>query len=240
MKIEARRIFLRYGHQNVLEDVSLTLPENGISWFVGPSGAGKSSLLNVLSSLVHPTSGQVLIHGEPLPKNENARIHYRKSIAVGFQQSNLFPHLTAMENIALPLRVVHGYSRPASHDKASELLVRFGLNGHERKFPSQLSGGQQQRVAFARALSHQPKAIFLDEPTSALDPSTAAEVQEAIRILAQTGVQITIVSHAIDFARQLGGYAFLIRNGRLVDHLDIQGLVESHSSLMPGNQPSNT
>jgi polar amino acid transport system ATP-binding protein len=211
------------------------LPENGISWFVGPSGAGKSSLLNVLSSLAHPTSGQVLIKGEPLPHSEPARILYRKSISVGFQQSNLFPHLTAIENIALPLRVVHGFSRPASQDRALELLARFGLNGHERKFPSQLSGGQQQRVAFARALSTQPQAIFLDEPTSALDPSTAAEVQEAIRILAQSGVQITIVSHAIGFACKLGGHAFLIQDGQLVDHQDIRSLVESHPSLMPGD-----
>lgn len=215
MRVKADKVSKNYSQASVLSDVSLELSTDSISWFFGPSGSGKSTLMRVMAGLDEPNEGAVLIDGQSVYASESLLTQYRRSIAVVFQQANLFHHLTAMENIALPLRVVHKVSPDQAHKKSIQLLDKLGLSGHEEKYPSQLSGGQQQRVAIARALSHDPEVIFFDEPTSALDPEKSVEVLDSIKWLSSQGIQLLIVTHELRFARSLGGYGYFINEGRI-------------------------
>lgn len=206
-----------YGGQTVLKNITAKLPEKGLCWLIGPSGSGKSTWLRLMAGLETPTSGRILVDGIPLGFSVADRLNYRRSIGMVFQQSNLFHHLSARENIALPLRVVHRMPAQSALDRADSLLASFGLTEHGHKRPSELSGGQQQRVALARAFSHKPQTIFLDEPTSALDPEMSASVLEAVRLLVQEGVQLVIVTHELAFARSLGGYVYFLNDGHITE-----------------------
>ena len=197
----------------VLDDLTLATGEIQSLVLVGPSGGGKSTLLRILAGLDVPVAGAVSFDGEPLPRDEAGLIGYRRTVGTVFQAYNLFPHLTAMQNLLLPLVHVHGLSEAAARERVREPLERFGLAAHVQKRPAELSGGQKQRVAILRALVVQPRRLFLDEPTSALDPEMTAEVLEMIGELKAAGTQFVLVTHEMGFARRVADEIAFIADG---------------------------
>ncbi|HEX3988663.1 MAG TPA: amino acid ABC transporter ATP-binding protein [Verrucomicrobiae bacterium] len=217
MKLALNHLRKNFGKQLVLDDVSLSLEKVHTLALVGPSGGGKSTLLRIIGGLEYPDSGGVEINGEPVNFQEEALLAHRRSIGTVFQSFNLFPHLTALQNITLPLEKVH--HRPASEANAiaRQLLERFRLADHADKRPAELSGGQRQRVALARAISIKPKLLLFDEPTSALDPEMSAEVLDAIRELREEGRDFILVTHEMGFARRVADQVAFLADGKIVE-----------------------
>lgn len=216
MKLETHAVTKRYGAHAALDGASFaTGDEARVIALLGPSGGGKSTLLRVLGSLLVPDDGHVSIDARKLPHDEEGALNERRGNGFVFQGYNLFPHLTALQNITLPLREVHGMSETAAMQRALELLHRLGLAGHEPKRPSQLSGGQQQRAAIARALAPKPRLLLLDEPTSALDPVMTGEVLDVIRELAEAGQSIILATHEISFARKVADWVVFLVGGKV-------------------------
>jgi len=197
----------------VLDGLELVTGDIGSLVLVGPSGGGKSTLLRILAGLDVPAAGSVAFDGVPLPHDEAALRAYRRTVGTVFQAYNLFPHLTALENLLLPLVHVHGLAEAAARERVREPLERFGLAAHAHKRPAELSGGQKQRIAILRALVVQPRRLFLDEPTSALDPEMTAEVLEMIGELRAAGTQFVLVTHEMGFARRVADEIALIAAG---------------------------
>lgn len=203
------------GTATVLDRLSLATGEIGTLVLVGPSGGGKSTLLRILAGLDVPTSGRVAFDGQALPRDEESLRGYRRTVGTVFQAYNLFPHLTAMENLLLPLVHVHGLSEAAARERVKEPLERFRLAEHAHKRPAELSGGQKQRIAILRALVVRPRRLFLDEPTSALDPEMRAEVLEMISELRTEGRQFVLVTHEMAFARRVADEIAFVAEGRV-------------------------
>jgi polar amino acid transport system ATP-binding protein len=202
----------------VLDGLELRTGEIGALVLVGPSGGGKSTLLRILAGLDVPTAGSVAFDGVPLPRDEAALRGYRRTVGTVFQAYNLFPHLTAMENLLLPLVHVHGLSRGQAVERVREPLERFQLAAHAHKRPAELSGGQKQRIAILRALVVRPRRLLLDEPTSALDPDMKAEVLEMIGELRAAGTEFILVTHEMAFARRAADEIAFIADGRVALH----------------------
>jgi polar amino acid transport system ATP-binding protein len=215
MKLELSGLTKRYGLQPALDDVSLQLPEFRVLAIIGPSGGGKSSLLRILAGLDFPDSGEVAIDGERLVYEEEWLRCWRRTVGTVFQSFNLFPHLTALQNIMLPLEKVHGHSPKQARVEAEEILSRFRLAEHADKKPAQLSGGQQQRVAIARAVAIRPRILLFDEPTSALDPEMTSEVLDLITELRDEGRDLILVTHEIGFARRIADHVLFIAQGKI-------------------------
>jgi len=197
----------------VLDGLDLATGDIQALVLVGPSGGGKSTLLRILAGLDVPIAGTVAFEGEPLPRDEAGLRGYRRTVGTVFQAYNLFPHLTAMQNLLLPLVQVHGLTEAAARDRVREPLERFGLAAHAHKRPAELSGGQKQRVAILRALVVRPRRLFLDEPTSALDPEMTGEVLDMIGELKQAGTQFVLVTHEMGFARRVADEIAFIADG---------------------------
>ena len=170
MNLTISHLTQQFGSTTILDALDLSTEDIQALVLVGPSGGGKSTLLRILAGLDVPTNGDVAFDGVPLPRDESSLREYRKTIGTVFQAYNLFPHLTALENLLLPLVQVHGLQPEEARERICEPLERFDLAKHASKRPAQLSGGQKQRIAILRALVIQPQRMFLDEPTSALDP----------------------------------------------------------------------
>jgi polar amino acid transport system ATP-binding protein len=218
MKLEAEAVMKNFGSFQALTGVSFaTGGESRVVALLGPSGGGKSTLLRVLGCLLPVDGGQVRVDGVLLPAEETAARQERRKNGFVFQGYNLFPHLTALENVALPLREVHGFEAGEAGERAMELLDRLGLKDHADKRPSQLSGGQQQRAAIARALAPKPRLLLMDEPTSALDPVMTGEVLEVIRELAEQGQQIVLATHEVSFARRVADWVVFLAAGKVVE-----------------------
>jgi polar amino acid transport system permease protein len=225
--VEVKDLRKRYDAQTVLEGVDLTVRIGEVVALMGPSGSGKSTLLRCINHLENPDSGIVRVggrrlgfrdDGRPLPPRDIA--DERASVGVGmvFQQFNLFSHLTAKENVAGPLRWVHGLTRLDADRRARELLDRVGLSHRADALPRHLSGGQQQRVAIARALAPNPSVLLLDEPTSALDPELVNEVLAVIRRLAiDDGLTMVISTHQIRFADEVADRVAFLSDGMIVE-----------------------
>lgn len=217
MRLEITGLSKNYGNQKVLKDLCLSLSEVEAPVIIGPSGGGKSTLLEILAGLILPDSGAITLNQHAFIFQENFLRDYRKKIAVVFQAYNLFPHLTALDNITLPLEKVHGFSQRQAQKTALELLERFSLTEHSHKVPAQLSGGQQQRIAIARAVSVNPEVLLFDEPTSALDPEFTSEVLDIILELRREGKEIILVTHEMGFARQVSDHIVFIAQGRILE-----------------------
>lgn len=185
---------------------------------IGPSGGGKSTLLRILGGLLVPTAGTVEVGGAVVPTDEAALRAYRAKLGFVFQDGGLFHHMTAVENVACPLRVVHGVAEDEARERARALLARLGLEAEAEKRPAQLSGGQKQRVAIARALASEPELLLLDEPTSALDPEYTTEVLDVIRDLKEGGTRFIIVTHEMGFARHACDDVAFLCEGRLMEY----------------------
>jgi polar amino acid transport system ATP-binding protein len=218
MNLRITGLTQRFDTTTVLDGLELTTGEIGTLVLVGPSGGGKSTLLRILAGLDVPTAGSVVFDGALLPRDEAALRRYRRTVGTVFQAYNLFPHLSAMDNLLLPLVHVHGLSREAAAERVRGPLERFGLAEHVHKRPAELSGGQKQRIAILRALVVQPSRLFLDEPTSALDPEMRGEVLDMIRELREAGTQFVLVTHEMGFARRVADDVAFIADGRVVAH----------------------
>lgn len=213
MKISLRGIGKNFGAQRVFRDLDFEVEFQHTLALVGPSGGGKSTLLRLLAGLDSADSGEIRIDDSLLPTGEAGLRAYRQKIGVVFQAYNLFPHLSALENIRLPLERVHGHSAKDAESRANQFLARFQLLDHAAKQPAQLSGGQRQRVAIARALAVDPAFLLLDEPTSALDPEMTAEVLDVIAELRGSGKPIILVTHEMGFARHTADLVALVADG---------------------------
>jgi polar amino acid transport system ATP-binding protein len=217
MKLKLAQISKNFGDHRVLDAVSLDFEKVHTLVLIGPSGGGKSTLLRIIAGLEHPDSGQIEINGERIIFQEDSLLRHRRTIGTVFQAFNLFPHLTALENITLPLEKVHQHSPAAAAEIAGEFLARFRLENHAAKRPAELSGGQRQRVAIARAVSIKPKLLLFDEPTSALDPEMTAEVLDMIKELREEGRDFVLVTHEMGFARQVADQVAFVADGRIVE-----------------------
>lgn len=200
----------------VIDDVTACI-ETGSLALIGSSGGGKSTLLRLIGGLLTPSAGEIRINGERVPQDEGALTAYRRRLGFVFQQGSLFRHLSARENIMLPLTAVHGWTKEAAAERAQALLSRFGLAEHGDKRPSALSGGQQQRAAIARAVAPNPSHLLLDEPTSALDPEYTAEVLDVVDELRSDGIELVIVTHEMGFARHACETTAFLAEGRLAE-----------------------
>ena len=205
-----------FGKVEVIKGVNLHIKPKEVVALIGPSGSGKSTLLRCMNYLEEPTSGKVTVDGTPLDGEANIN-KVREEVGMVFQRFNLFPHMTALENIMLAPLKVKKASREEAKKKAEELLARVGLADKAGNYPSQLSGGQQQRVAIARALAMEPKVMLFDEPTSALDPEMVGEVLDVMRSLAKEGMTMAIVTHEMGFAREVADRVLFIDGGGILE-----------------------
>jgi polar amino acid transport system ATP-binding protein len=222
--LEAKGIVKRFGARTVLEGVSLAVHERERVVIIGASGSGKTTFLRCLNRLETPDAGEVRIadvtlgqRGDGRAADERELAKQRTLFGFVFQRFNLFPHLTATQNVALGPRRVLGVRRAEAEARARQELARLGLAEHTEKRPSQLSGGQQQRVAIARALAMDPRVILFDEPTSALDPELVQEVLDAMRALAAEGMTMVVVTHEMRFARQVADRVVFMADGRIAE-----------------------
>jgi polar amino acid transport system ATP-binding protein len=216
-----------FGHNHVLHDVDLTVEQGETVCLIGPSGSGKSTLLRCVNHLEEFESGRISVDGSLVGyRLENGRLHElrereacRQRVPIGmvFQHFNLFPHLTALENITLAPTRVKGEAKQEVRAHALELLERVGLADKASTYPSQLSGGMQQRVAIARAMAMRPKLMLFDEPTSALDPELVGDVLRVMRDLAASGMTMVVVTHEIGFAREAANRVIFMDQGRVVE-----------------------
>jgi polar amino acid transport system ATP-binding protein len=214
--IHIEKISKTFGTVEALKSVSLNVNKGEVVVIIGPSGSGKSTLLRCINRLEEFDSGQIIVDGIPLDTAENINA-VRTEVGMVFQQFNLFPHLTVLQNIMLAQQVVRKRAKAESEAKAMELLAKVGITEKANVFPHQLSGGQQQRVAIARALAMDPKIMLFDEPTSALDPEMIQEVLDVMVSLAREGMTMVVVSHEMGFARAAAHRAIFMDGGLIVE-----------------------
>ena len=215
--LEVQGVTKAYGDVEVLRGIDLAVNEHEAVALIGASGSGKSTLLRCVDLLEEIDDGDVLLDGEVITDPSVDPTAIRRRLGMVFQDYNLFPHMSVLDNVALgPVRA-QGMQRDAARERGRELLARFGLGGREDEHPDRLSGGQQQRVAIARALATQPRALLLDEVTSALDPELVGEVLAVIRDLKADGMTMLIATHEMGFARDVADEVCFLHEGRLVE-----------------------
>jgi len=215
--IQAEGVRKRFGDNIVLDGIDLAVDAGETLVVIGPSGSGKSTLLRCINLLEPIDGGRILLEGEEITRKGAKVAAIRQRIGIVFQQFNLFPHLKAIDNVTLAARRVRKVSRREAEARALELLKRVGLEEKAREYPHQLSGGQQQRVAIARALMMEPHVMLFDEVTSALDPELVGEVLVVMRDLAQSGMTMVVVTHEMQFAREVGDRVLFMDEGRIVE-----------------------
>lgn len=206
-----------YGNFHVLKGVSLTVNLGEVVVIMGPSGSGKSTFIRTFNALEEYQQGRITVDGIELSSDMRHIEAIQREVGMVFQQFNLFPHLTVMENITLAPRWVRKWTKAKAQEVALQLLERVGILEQAGKYPGQLSGGQQQRVAIARALAMQPKVMLFDEPTSALDPEMVREVLDVMRFLARSGMTMIVVTHEVGFAREVADRIVLMDEGLLIE-----------------------
>ncbi|MDQ7774683.1 MAG: glutamine ABC transporter ATP-binding protein GlnQ [Paracoccus aminovorans] len=213
--IEFRKTSKHFADLKVLDEVDLSIEEGQVVVLIGPSGSGKSTLLRCINGLEQISGGDLIVDGISVREGGKQLRRIRQEAGMVFQQFNLFPQMTALQNVAFGPRKVRGASRPQAEAQALALLDKVGLKARANHLPSALSGGQQQRVAIARALAIKPKVMLFDEPTSALDPELKQEVLSVMRELAQEGMTMVVVTHEMGFARQVGTRLIFMEHGKI-------------------------
>lgn len=217
MNLKIKNLSKSFGGEVVLDNLNLDIENVHALAIIGPSGSGKTTLLRILAGLEKPDSGEVFVNGKKIDFDDESLHEYRKTVGMVFQSYNLFPHMSAMENVMIPLEKVHKLSTTQALEKTLELLSSFDLLEHKEKVPAQLSGGQRQRVAIVRALSIEPQFLLLDEPTSALDPSLTKGVIRIIEQLRFEKKDLILVTHEIPFAKKACDYFIFIKDGVIAD-----------------------
>ncbi|MCS2607774.1 amino acid ABC transporter ATP-binding protein [Halomonas sp. wenzhen-202101] len=218
--VEMRKLNKHFGSLHVLKEIDLSVTPGEVVVVIGASGSGKSTLIRCINGLEEFQSGMLDVDGNrlvPLGKSTKALQTIRTEVGMVFQQFNLFPHLSVLDNITLAPMKVRGQSRQEAEATAKRLLTRVGIADQAQKLPTQLSGGQQQRVALARALAMEPRLMLFDEPTSALDPEMIGEVLDAMRELAREGMTMVIVTHEMGFAREVADRVIYIHKGEITE-----------------------
>jgi polar amino acid transport system ATP-binding protein len=225
--VRAQGVRKSFGHTEVLKGIDLEVGRNQVMCIIGPSGSGKSTFLRCINHLEQVTAGRLEVDGQLVGYREHGgKLHElrdrevaarRRDIGMVFQRFNLFPHMTALENVCEAPVKVKGLSKDAARERGRELLQRVGLAERMHNYPNQLSGGQQQRVAIARALAMDPKLMLFDEPTSALDPELVGEVLDVMRGLAESGMTMVVVTHEMGFAREVGDTLVFMDDGVVVE-----------------------
>lgn len=216
-KVSVRNVHKAFADRPVLSGVSLDIAPCEVVALIGASGSGKSTLLRCLNLLEAIDEGEILLDGIDISIPGFRADSVRRRIGMVFQSFNLFPHMNVLDNVALGPRKVLGLEKSVAHDRARELLRRFGLEDRASSYPDQLSGGQQQRVAIARSLAMNPEVMLLDEITSALDPELVGEVLDVVRELKVTGMTMVIATHEMNFAREIADRVGFLHAGSIVE-----------------------
>ncbi|MFS0675007.1 amino acid ABC transporter ATP-binding protein [Ornithinibacillus sp. 179-J 7C1 HS] len=209
-----------FGDNTVLKDINTTISKGEVVAIIGPSGSGKSTFLRCLNLLENPTGGYIWIKDKEITNPKVNKLEVRKHIGMVFQHFHLFPHMTVLENVTYAPIKVKNMKKDVAEKLANELLAKVGLIDKAKAYPSRLSGGQKQRVAIARALAMDPEIMLFDEPTSALDPEMVKEVLDVMKDLAQTGMTMVVVTHEMNFAREVSDRVFFMDDGYIVEEGD--------------------
>ncbi len=215
--IKVKNLHKSFGKVNVLKGIDEHISQGEVVVIIGPSGSGKSTFLRCLNLLEQPTAGEIYIDDELITSPKANVNKIRQKMGMVFQQFNLFPHLTIIENITLAPVKLKKMTMPEAIKKGMELLDRVGLAEKAKNYPAQLSGGQKQRVAIARALAMQPEIMLFDEPTSALDPEMVGEVLDVMKDLAKSGMTMVVVTHEMGFAREVGTRVLFMDQGIVME-----------------------
>lgn len=214
--IDLKNVRKSFGKNEVLKGINLHIDKGEVVVIIGPSGSGKSTVLRTMNYLEEPTSGQVIVDGMDL-SDKNKLNEVRTEVGMVFQNFNLFPHMTVLENLTLAQINVRKTDKKAADDIAMKLLERVGLSDKANVYPDSLSGGQKQRVAIARALAMKPKVMLFDEPTSALDPEMVREVLDVMKSLADEGMTMVIVTHEMGFAKEVADRVLFVDGGLILE-----------------------
>ncbi|ASW42344.1 amino acid ABC transporter ATP-binding protein [Clostridium isatidis] len=206
-----------FGENEVLKGINEEIKQGEVVVVIGPSGSGKSTFLRCLNLLEEPTKGHILFKGQDITDKKTDINKVREKMGMVFQQFNLFPHKTVLENITIAPITVKGVSKEKAEEKAKELLNKVGLLDKANAYPASLSGGQKQRIAIARALAMEPEVLLFDEPTSALDPEMVGEVLNVMKDLAKEGMTMVVVTHEMGFAREVGDRIIFMDGGNIVE-----------------------
>lgn len=225
--ITVKNLYKSFGKLEVLKDVSCNISKGEVVAIIGPSGSGKSTLLRCINLLEVPTNGDVIIEGEKINEKGVDINKVRQKMGMVFQQFNLFPHLSVMDNITLAPKKLRNISNGQAESEAVELLNKVGLIDKKDAYPVQLSGGQKQRIAIARALAMKPHIMLFDEPTSALDPEMVKEVLNVIKDLANEGMTMAIVTHEMGFAKEVADRILFMDEGRIVEEGSPKNIFEN-------------
>ncbi|MBX9136317.1 MULTISPECIES: amino acid ABC transporter ATP-binding protein [unclassified Clostridium] len=215
--IHVNNLYKSFGKNDVLKGIDEHIEKGEVVVVIGPSGSGKSTFLRCLNLLEEPTSGQIIFEGNDITDKKVDINKIREKMGMVFQQFNLFPHKTVLQNLTIAPVKVKGLSKEQAEKKAMELLKRVGLTDKAKAYPSSLSGGQKQRIAIARALAMEPDVMLFDEPTSALDPEMVGEVLSVMKDLAKEGMTMVVVTHEMGFAREVGDRILFMDNGNIVE-----------------------
>jgi len=214
--ISVKNLHKSFGKLEVLKGIDCHIREKEVVVIIGPSGSGKSTFLRCLNKLEEPTSGEVIVDGIPLNSEINVNA-IRREVGMVFQRFNLFPHMTAIQNVVLAPEIVRKTNKAEARKIGLELLEKVGLSDKADEYPDRLSGGQQQRVAIARALAMKPKIMLFDETTSALDPEMVGEVLAVMKDLAREGMTMVVVTHEMGFAREVGDRVIFMDEGIIME-----------------------
>ena len=215
--INVRNLYKSFGKNEVLKDINETIKKGEVVVIIGPSGSGKSTFLRCLNLLEEPTSGVINFEGEDITDKKADINKIREKMGMVFQQFNLFPHKTVMENLTIGPTKIKKISNDEAVKKGSELLEKVGLLDKKNVYPNSLSGGQKQRIAIARALAMEPDVMLFDEPTSALDPEMVGEVLGVMKSLAKDGMTMVVVTHEMGFAKEVGDRILFMDEGRIIE-----------------------
>ncbi|MBJ6359856.1 amino acid ABC transporter ATP-binding protein [Paenibacillus sp. GCM10012307] len=216
-----------YGKNEILKGIDTEITKGEVVVVIGPSGSGKSTFLRCINRLEEPTGGQIWFEGQELTEKQSDLNRIRQRMGMVFQQFNLFPHMSVMENLTLAPRKLKNQSKDQAKKIALELLKSVGLEDKASAYPDSLSGGQKQRIAIARALAMEPAMILFDEPTSALDPEMVGEVLDVMKRLAKNGMTMVIVTHEMGFAREVGDRLIFMDGGVIVEEGDPRAIFEN-------------
>ena len=215
--IEVKGLTKQFQKVDVLKGIDVTIRKGDVVCVIGPSGSGKSTFLRCLNLLEKPTGGSIIFEGEELTGRRVDLNRHRQKMGMVFQQFNLFPHMTILDNMTCAPVMLKKMTKPEAEAKAHELLARVGLDDRADSFPGQLSGGQKQRVAIVRALCMEPDVMLFDEPTSALDPEMVGEVLDVMKELAKSGMTMVVVTHEMGFAREVSNRVMFLDGGVIAE-----------------------
>ncbi len=215
--IKVVKLNKKFGKLHVLKDIDENIKKGEVVVIIGPSGSGKSTFLRCLNLLEEPTSGEIIFDGKSITDKNNDINKQREKMGMVFQQFNLFPHLTVLDNITIAPTKVKNMKKEEAEEIAMKLLKRIGLEDKANTYPNKLSGGQKQRIAIIRALAMNPEVMLFDEPTSALDPEMVGEVLDVMKTLAKDGMTMVVVTHEMGFAKEVGDRVIFMDEGRILE-----------------------